>query len=412
MQTHDQFEELCAVAAMGSLETSEAKMLEAHLEECASCRSVLADLSDIHAQWLPELPNAESFPHSDRRVRQAILSRAASQGAQFSKAAWSLPQKEDVRQWPSRLWWMVAAAVLVFALGAATPLYERFRRRPVLTTNAVPANAENDLHNGALPDPKNLALDLLSQTKQRELALEKALAASRYEQRRLQEQLTEQETKTSALVQSNEDSARMVAELNRQLESARAGEAKTNAELTTLKLTEAANEGFTRAQQQEVQELHDKLGQESASVERERQLLSAGREIRDLISARNLHIIDVYDTNGQGKTQKAFGRVFFTEGKSLVFYAYDLGSHQTATEQYAFFLWGKRDSTPQNIKNLGRLNKDDQSQKRWVLTITDPSLLTEIDSVFVTLESAGKSQAKPSGKPLLSAFLGSPANHP
>src|ERR1700680_4412218 len=91
MQTHDQFEELCAVAAMGSLETSEAKILEAHLEECASCRSVLADLCDIHAQWLPELPNSESFPHSDRKVRQAILSRAASQGAKFSNAAWSLP---------------------------------------------------------------------------------------------------------------------------------------------------------------------------------------------------------------------------------------------------------------------------------------------------------------------------------
>jgi hypothetical protein len=307
---------------------------------------------------------------------------------------------------------MVSAGVLVFSISVALPLYQRLRRPPALTTDAVPASPSNAFPNSALPSPRNLGSELLSQAKQRELALEKALAASRAEQRRLEDQLKEQETRTSALLQSNEDSSRIAADLTEQLRSTRETEAQTKTELARLKLTEAANEGFTRAQEQEVQELREKLAKESASVEQERQLLSAGREIRDLIAARNLHIIDVYDTNGQGKTQKAFGRVFFTEGKSLVFYAYDLGSRQTATEQYAFFLWGKRDRSPQNIKNLGRLNTDGQSQKRWVLTITDPSLLAEIDSVFVTLEAAGKSQATPSGKPLLSAFLGSPANHP
>jgi len=64
--------------------------------------------------------------------------------------------------------------------------------------------------------------------------------------------------------------------------------------------------------------------------------LSAGRDIRDLISARNLHIIDVYDTDSHGKTTRAFGRVFFTEGKSLVFYAYDLSSGHSAAATYAF----------------------------------------------------------------------------
>jgi hypothetical protein len=78
----------------------------------------------------------------------------------------------------------------------------------------------------------------------------------------------------------------------------------------------------------------------------------------------------------------------------------------------AFYVWGKRDGAPQNVKSLGRMSKDDQAQKRWALAITDPNVLAEIDSVFVTLEPADNGAKGPSGKPLLSAFLGSPANHP
>ena len=140
--------------------------------------------------------------------------------------------------------------------------------------------------------------------------------------------------------------------------------------------------------------------------------MAAGREIRDLIAARNLHIIDVYDTNGEGKMQKAFGRVFYTEGKSLVFYAYDLGTHRGATEKYAYYAWGKRDANERGIRKLGIFYNDDQIQKRWVLQITDPHVLSEIDSVFITLEPTDKPGLHPSGKKLLSAYLGSPANHP
>jgi len=33
-----------------------------------------------------------------------------------------------------------------------------------------------------------------------------------------------------------------------------------------------------------------------------------------LVAARNLHIVDVYDADPSGKRQRAFGRVFYTEG--------------------------------------------------------------------------------------------------
>src|SRR4029077_2572333 len=134
----------------------------------------------------------------------------------------------------------------------------------------------------------------------------------------------------------------------------------------------------------------------------------------NLISARNLHIIDVYDTDNRGKTTRPFGRVFYTEGKSLVFYAYDLAPGHSEAGTYAFYVWGKKDGDPHLVRNLGPFATDDKAQKRWVLTITDPKALAEIDSVFVTLEPANQKRVgqPPSGKRLLSAFLGTPANHP
>ena len=57
------------------------------------------------------------------------------------------------------------------------------------------------------------------------------------------------------------------------------------------------------------------------------------------------------------------------------------------------------------------LYSDDKAQKRWVLKVSDPEQLTEIDSVFVTLEPQdGGEKAK--GKKILYAFLGGKANHP
>jgi hypothetical protein len=45
-----------------------------------------------------------------------------------------------------------------------------------------------------------------------------------------------------------------------------------------------------------------------------------GRNIRDIIGARNLHIVDVYDTGPEGHTKTSFARAFYTDGKSLIFF--------------------------------------------------------------------------------------------
>jgi len=268
---------------------------------------------------------------------------------------------------------------------------------PLRTKNAAPVSSASEV------DDK---------WKQKLEELQVALRASEAQQASLRQQLEEAQTRAETLNRSNDEAHLLVADLRHQLDSEQAVRTGAEAELANLRSAQSTNEAVTLVQQREIQALNQKLREQSSSIDRERQLLSEGREIRDLIAARNLHIVDVYDTDSHGKTSPAFGRVFYTEGKSLVFYAYDLSTQHPESNKYAFYVWGKRDGAPQMAKNLGALAKDDPAQKRWVLTITDPSVLAEIDSVFVTLEPSGRTGERPSGKRLLTAFLGTAANHP
>jgi len=249
-------------------------------------------------------------------------------------------------------------------------------------------------------------------TKQTEAALRQALKTSADQQERLRVQMEMAQKRADALGRSNDEANRFVSDLRQQLDNARATQAESEAELVNLRSERSTSEAVALLQEREIQTLNQKITEQSSRVDREHELLSAGREIRDLIAARNLHIIDVYDTDSHGKTRKAFGRVFYTEGKSLVFYAYDLSDQHPENNKFAFYVWGNRDSVPQLAKNLGEMAKDDPAQKRWVLTVTDPNVLAEIDSVFVTLEPSGQAGERPSGKRLLTAFLGTAPNHP
>lgn len=142
--------------------------------------------------------------------------------------------------------------------------------------------------------------------------------------------------------------------------------------------------------------------------------LSSDRDIRELMGARKLYIADVFDVDGSSRTQKPFGRVFYTQGKSLIFYAFDLDHEPGAVNASAFQVWGQRE-TPQGEQalpmNLGILYMDNESNRRWVMRFDNPKKLAEIDAVFVTVEPRGGSH-KPTSKPFLYALLRNEANHP
>ena len=159
-----------------------------------------------------------------------------------------------------------------------------------------------------------------------------------------------------------------------------------------------------------VRELEEKLVAEAELAENDRQLiaLSARSDIRDVIASRDLHIIDVADVEA-GEKHKPFGRVFYSEGKSLIFFAYDLSNTKA---KYTYHAWGYRDGTPRSARSLGILENDDKRQRRWVFKFNDAAVLADIDSVCITLEPSGQMRDRPTGRKVLNAYLGSPPNHP
>jgi hypothetical protein len=163
-------------------------------------------------------------------------------------------------------------------------------------------------------------------------------------------------------------------------------------------------------QQARITELSDKLRVASATLDLERQLTAGGKDIRELMAARQLHIIDVRDTDPNGNPGKAFGRVILTEGKSLTFYAFDLNENKAVDAKRNFQVWAVPEANSDLPRSLGYLHVDAKAQGRWVLKVDDPELVKKLNSVYVTQEpAAGGKQA--GGQKMLYAYLGSP-NHP
>jgi len=163
-------------------------------------------------------------------------------------------------------------------------------------------------------------------------------------------------------------------------------------------------------EQIKINDLLAQVKEKQALAERERQLTTVAKDVRELMGARNLHILDVSDVDGNGRSKKSFGRVFLVEDKMLIFYAFDLGDRGNPAK-VSFQAWGQLEGRQTGAKNLGVFYVDDHEQKRWVLKVNDPAKLTAINSVFVTVEPLGGAD-KPTGKKLLYAYMGTQANHP
>ena len=163
-------------------------------------------------------------------------------------------------------------------------------------------------------------------------------------------------------------------------------------------------------QQNRITELSDKLRIASATIDVERQLAAKGNDVRELMAARQLHVIDVRDNDRSGKPKKAFGRVFLAEGKSLTFYAFDLNEDGILNAKRGFQVWAVSETANNSVHSLGLLRVDAKAPGRWVLRVQNPELVKEISSVFVTTEAAAGSK-QPSGQKMLYAYLGE-ANHP
>lgn len=422
MERHERIEELCAAASIGEASGAEVAELQEHFRSCSTCEQIYADFLGLgtvrmlsEATQRPEISGEEAIEYIDSaRFREKFLEKAKAVGILCSPESidTAIPEpslrpktSERAKRWIKALQIGLAASVLL-AIGLFA--FQRTNRR-------IPNSAQA---------PKPLAVPQPSTTTQSEIQASKTDSDRlSVENRRLMSETVLLKARLSqvsaALEESKENTSR--------LENERAGlvvAAKEHEDELEREKIEAENQasalrtqlegvrGDVAAFQLKIHDLSSQLAEQSTAVAREREMLGADRDIRDLMAARNLHIADVYDTDSRGKTRTAFGRVFFTEGKSLIIYAYDLNDRRVQEAGYRYRVWGKSEGPGHGAKNLGIFYSDDKSQKRWVFKYADPKVLSEIDSVFVTLEPPGKELSAPHGEKLLYAYLRNQANHP
>ena len=449
---HERFEELCAVAALGQISSDEYAELQAHLDLCESCRSSRKDFLEILHEHLPLVAVEESVTPSskvafhDLSYKQRFLQRTRKEGSLLRSAAPSLNSKERAiriegvlsKPWGStrlvRGAMSVAAALLMVVLGVSGFQWYQSREQVVLaTTNMDLLREELRQLKRQVADPPQLGQSTMNRLPIKALQRSvKASLQSKVNSLRVSKELNESRrehqialanwTAQSALLR--EVSAETVI-LQQQLEAMKGSEQQltkklstvelalqgTNKDLTVLRQKDSTNEVTIATQKSQISELTWKLNEQLGTIRRERELLAAGRDIRDLMGARNLHIIDVADVDGNGG-RRSLGRVFYTEGKSLIFYAYDLEKKKNLLEKFSLQAWGERGATRSgSAQSLGIFFTDDRNEDQWMLKYNDPKVLAQIDSVFVTLEPKGGSM-KPRGQKLMYAYLKATPNHP
>jgi len=439
---HERFEELCALSALGQISAEEFRELQAHLQTCTTCRLRQADFTEILHEHLPLLaptdaamPGSRNVAFHDASYKQRFIQRAQKEGLVFSPEVTGAtePGQPEATHWldlawlwqPKRLAFSVALVGLGFWLGSlgarqvlkvdvpSSPDVARVQDEnsrlkqqiALLATQQPMTQAEKPV-----PQPQ-----LLASTASTELERQLAQARRDHSSSVTRAQaLDEKLQKASAEIASlREEASKLRSEspASARLRETEAALQAASSELQKLQLERSVYASTFTDQQTQIRELMEKLGKQTESIEQERELTAASRDIRQLMGARNLHIIDVEDVEEAREPKQPVGRVFYTEGKSLIFYAFDLEKRRKSLEKYSFQAWGQREAKGGPVQSLGVFVNDDQGKSPWVLKYDDPKVLAQIDSVFVTIEPKGGSN-RPQGRQLMYAYLRANPNHP
>jgi hypothetical protein len=434
---HEIFEELAALAAVGELSALEQERLRHHLGECPHCTEMYKTFADIASndfgvvagEGEPSEPIVLS-PAEDAETREELqrlrvrlkLHRTRVPGEESAPLV-NAEANQNVPRQPAILanyrhagFGIAATLLLALAVGGGMALWRSER-----TASAERARSRE----------LQLAVDALKQDKRTERVVSdtpvvRSLEESQKARDVLQKSLAASEAKNQELLAREKTSEEKVAEAIAMAEQLRMQLETKDADRE--RLTKLQRESDARLQEalaeldqarQVVQTAAKSQAHDDVSLEAfEQSVAKTGGapisptevEARSLFGARDLHIVDVYDVTGDGKTKRTYGRVYYVEKRLLVFYAFDLEDRQNH-KRGVFQAWGYREANLGKPLSLGHFTMDDNASGRWVLTVNRPDVLSHIDAVFVTVEPDSGSTA-PRGKKVLYANLVGPANHP
>jgi Anti-sigma-K factor rskA/Putative zinc-finger len=429
-ETHEEFRKLCALSASGALTEEEQMKLREHLAVCPGCREVKKQFDTVVDHVIPavapelagETP-AEDPSFSADAAENLFLKRLSEQDKKSrSRLAdaepWLSPlvirQSRNFRRRFERYYFwlpMAAGIVLCTALGIVayrTGIYRGVAVGKLLEVRPAITPASFDPKLEAASRDRDAANAQLAERNKAIAELQREIARQRSENSELKAVQSDEQL---AWRTKSEEQRKLAEERDVAVKVAAADKAALQTKLENLERQRSEDVMRAVSLEAQVAELSRSLqGQEQSKAE-EDELLAKDRDIRELMGARDLYVAEVHDVAGTGETQKAFGRVFYTKGKSLIFYAYDLKEQRRLEDASTFQVWGRRGPDWTQALKLGMFYEDNVSKKRWVLKFNDKKTLDQIDAVFVTVEPQGGSD-RPTGKPLLFAYLKVAPNHP
>ncbi len=424
-------DDVCLDYLTGELRVDETQSFEDHLGECPQCRQSVEQYRTILRSGLLLIPDEavddlilDSVPWSieegEKRLYAAIETEAGTTGPFEHAKGWMtlLPPKNPKAHLanffiPSSLpTQLVAAASLILALAVGIFIYrvglKQGREQSQIVNQSKSDDAswraqrerlahERDQVEASLRDRETAISGLKAQLKDLRKQNEALQTTSQSAGQEVLEQTEKASAERNSLARKVEDEQAILGATQKKLDALE--QAKTT---DALRVTSLENQ---------IHFMSQLLKDKDATIDEQERFLASDRDIRDLMGARDLYIAEVSDVGGNGKRKKPYGRVFYTKGKSLIFYAYDLDQEPGVKNASTFQAWGLRGPDRNTALNLGVMYVDNATNKRWVLRFDDPEALKKINAVFVTVEPSGASPA-PRGKQVLFAYLGEEPNHP
>jgi hypothetical protein len=433
MGPHEEFLELCAVSTSGDLTEEEQKKLQAHLAGCGECRQVLREFEAAVDVGVPLLSSRLSATSSEEsgllqsELPASVLPKVVGSVTDQNESVISTSEQERGFAFAQRnghrrtqlnwnlVWLPFAACVLLtIALGIYAYRIGRSRNTEVVRVISDPSDTRVGALEQQISDAGHERETLKAQLGERDRVIADLKRRVDEESASLNEMEATQANLEQSLQNDEAEKQRGAEErgsVTQKFDAAQASLQKIQTELDSARQQRSEEQVRDASLQAQIRDLSGQLHEREQTIDKQDELLSHDRDIRDLMGARDLYIAEVYDVAGDGATQKPYGRVFYTKGKSLIFYAYDLNQEAGVRNASTFQAWGRRGPDKEQALSLGIFFQDSTAKKRWVLKFDDPKALEQIDAVFVTVEPNGGSHM-PSGKPLLFAYLKVDPNHP
>src|SRR6266478_5886194 len=424
-EIHERFRELNALASSGALTPLERSELNAHLDDCEECREAALEYRILAAAGISTIAAAYADrPAYETWDENASLSELLARVRSDQRTVLERNRDLRVSAPPSVLRRIVSnsfaqaafAACLVVAVGLQT-----YRLGIRVQGAASPSPVSPDDRLQKLAAEKKSADELLAAQAARLAQVQEQSLREEREGAKLRAALREMEEHSNELLAANSQSGGKLQELsqqrdtlNSQIQDANKSYQNVRTELASLRAERERILIRTTSLEVKIEELMAINRDQERRLKDTEQYLASDRDIRELMGARKLYIADVFDVDSGSRTKKPFGRVFYTQGKSLIFYAFDLDRQRGLVNASTFQVWGQKETAQGEQAlplNLGILYMDNETNRRWVMRFDDPKQLAEIDAVFVTVEPRGGSQ-KPTSKPFLYALLRNDANHP